>query len=388
MSVTTEKNLACDLLVAGGGMSGVCCALAAARLGTKVILVQDRAVLGGNASSEIRMHIVGATGLHAGLPLVLEPREGGIIEEIRLELAVRNPQRSAAVFDLILYELCRAEPNLTLLLNTTVVAARVEGRRIVEVMAERPSTEDRFTIAAEMFADCTGDGRLGAEAGVAAMRGREGQADFGEKLAPEQGDAKTLGSTILFQAKKHDRPMPYVAPPWVRKFQPADFALRPFGKSGSDLGLEYGYWWIEWGGCLDTLKDNERIRDELLAITLGIWNHIKNESGLDVSHWALDWIGMVPGKRESRRFIGQHVLSESDLLTRGRFPTRSRLAAGRSTRIRPRASMRRPRRRARRTTCRGSTIFRCGAAWRRTCATSSSPAEIFPRRTSRSPRRA
>ena len=313
MSLTTEHTLTCDLLVAGGGMAGVCCALAAARLGTKVILVQDRAVLGGNASSEIRMHIVGATGLHAGLPRLLEPREGGIIEEIRLELAVRNPQRSAAVFDLILYELCRAEPKLTLLLNTTVVAARVEGDRIVDVVAERPSTEDRFTLVAAMFADCTGDGRLGAEAGVPVMRGREGQAAYGETLAPAQGDAKTLGSTILFQAKKHDRAMPYVAPPWVRKFQPADFALRPFGKQGSDLGLEYGYWWIEWGGCLDTLKDNERIRDELLGITLGIWNHIKNESGLDVSHWALDWIGMVPGKRESRRFVGQHVLSESDL---------------------------------------------------------------------------
>ncbi len=320
MSVLTEKRLSCDFLVAGGGMAGVCCALAAARLGTKVMLVQDRAVLGGNASSEIRMHIVGATGLHAGLPLVLEPREGGIIEEIRLELAVRNPQRSAAVADLILYELCRAEPNLTVLLNTTVIAARLEGRRITEVIAERPSTEDRFIIAAAMFADCTGDGRLGAEAGVPAMRGREGRADFGESLAPEQGDTKTLGSTILFQAKKHDRPMPYVAPPWVRKFQPADFALRPFGKRGSDLGLEYGYWWIEWGGCLDTLKDNERIRDELLAITLGIWNHIKNESGLDVSHWALDWIGMVPGKRESRRFVGQHVLSESDLTASRPFP--------------------------------------------------------------------
>jgi FAD dependent oxidoreductase len=320
MSITTEKRITGDLLVAGGGMAGVCCALAAARLGTKVILVQDRAVLGGNASSEIRMHIVGATGLHAGLPLVLEPREGGIIEEIRLELAVRNPQRSAAVADLILYELCRAEPNLTVLLNTTVVAARMEGRRITEVVAERPSTEDRFTIAAAMFADCTGDGRLGAEAGVPVMRGREGRADFGESLAPEQGDTKTLGSTILFQAKKHDRPMPYVAPPWVRKFQPADFARRPFGKRGSDLGLEYGYWWIEWGGCLDTLKDNERIRDELLAITLGIWNHIKNESGLDVSHWALDWIGMVPGKRESRRFVGQHILTESDLVNSRPFP--------------------------------------------------------------------
>lgn len=320
MSIITEHSLACDLLVVGGGMSGVCCALAAARLGTQVILVQDRAMLGGNASSEIRMHIVGATGLHAGLPLSLESREGGIIEEIRLELAVRNPQRSAAVFDLILYELCRAEPNLTLLLNTTVVGARVEEGRIRDVVAERPSTEDRFTIAATMFADCTGDGRLGAEAAVPVMRGREGQAAFGETLAPEEGDAKTLGSTILFQAKQHHRPMPYVAPPWVRKFQPTDFALRPFGKSGSDLGLEYGYWWIEWGGCLNTVKDNEDIRDELLAITLGIWNHIKNESGVDVSHWALDWIGMVPGKRESRRFVGQHILTESDLVNSRAFP--------------------------------------------------------------------
>jgi hypothetical protein len=313
MSVVTEQRLACDLLVAGGGLSGVCCALAAARLGTKVILVQDRAVLGGNASSEIRMHAVGATGLHAGLPLALEPREGGLMEEIRLEFAVRNPQRSAAVADLILYELCRAEPNLTLLLNTTLTAARVEAGAIVSVTAERPSTEERFTIGATMYADCTGDGRLGVEAGAPFMRGREGRADFGESLAPETGDTKTLGSTILFQARRHDRPMPYVAPPWVRKFHPADFKLRPFGKSGSDLGLEFGYWWIEWGGRLDTLKDNERIRDELLAITLGVWNHIKNESGLDVDHWALEWVGMVPGKRETRRFTGQHVLTEGDI---------------------------------------------------------------------------
>lgn len=295
-------------------MAGVCCALAAARLGTRVILCQDRSVLGGNASSEVRMHIVGATGLHAGIPLVLEPREGGLIEEIRLELAVRNPQRSPAMFDLILYELCRAEPNLTFLLNTTVVAAQVQDKRITRITAERASTEDRFTITAATFADCTGDGRLALEAGAPFMRGREGRHVFGESLAPEAGDEKTLGSTILFQARKHDRAMPYVAPPWVRQFSASDFKLRPFGKAGSDLGLEYGYWWIEWGGTLDTIKDNERIRDELLAITLGVWNHIKNESGRDVAPWALEWIGFLPGKRESRRFVGQHVLSESDLL--------------------------------------------------------------------------
>lgn len=301
-------------------MAGVCCAVAAARLGTKVILVQDRPVLGGNASSEIRMHIVGATGLHAGLPLELEPREGGLIEEIRLNLAVRNPQRSAAMFDLALYELCRAEPNLSLLLNTTVVAARVVDGRVTDVTAERPSTEDRFIIAARTFVDCTGDGRLALEAGVPFMRGREGASAFGEDLAPAQGDDKTLGSTILFQAKRHDRPMPYVAPAWVRRFQPGDFRFRPFGKGGSDLGLEYGYWWVEWGGCLDTIKDNERIRDELLAISLGVWNHIKNESGLDAANWALEWVGFVPGKRESRRFVGQYVLNARDLFASRPFP--------------------------------------------------------------------
>ncbi|MSU47969.1 MAG: FAD-dependent oxidoreductase [Opitutus sp.] len=313
MNTITEHRLSCALLVAGGGITGVCCALAAARLGTKVVLCQDRTVLGGNASSEIRMHIVGATGLHAGLPLVLESREGGLIEEMRLEQAVKNPQRSPAMMDLMLYEFCRAEPNLTLMLNTTVVAARVVEGTIREVTAERPSTEDRFIIEARMFTDCTGDGRLALEAGAEFRHGREGREEHGEKLAPLVADEKTLGSTILFQARQHDRPMPYTAPPWVRRFVPDDFKFRPFGRSGSDLGLEYGYWWLEWGGCLNTIKDNESIRDELLAIALGIWNHIKNESGLDASHWALEWIGFLPGKRESRRFVGQHVLTESDL---------------------------------------------------------------------------
>lgn len=314
MSVTTH-TLETDLLVAGGGIAGVCCALAAARLGTRVILCQDRSVLGGNASSEVRMHIVGATGLSGGEEMLNELREGGIIEELRLDLAVQNPQRSPALMDLLLYDKCRREPNLTLYLNTTVVSAVVEDGIIREVRAERPSTEDAFIIRAKTFVDCTGDGRLGIEAGAPFMRGRESKAQFGETLAQDAADAKTLGSSIMFQARKHDRPMPFAAPPWARRFTADDFKLRPYGQSGFDLGLEYGYWWIEWGGCLDTLKDNERIRDELLAITLGVWDFVKNHSDIDASHWALEWIGFVPGKRESRRFIGQHILTEGDLLS-------------------------------------------------------------------------
>ena len=145
MSVVTEHELSCDVLVAGGGPAGVACAIAAARQGVRVILCQDRHVLGGNASSEVRMHIVGATGLRDGLPLKVENREGGIVEEIRLENAVRNPQRSPSMMDLILYEKCRAEPNLTVLLNTAVVAVRKDGTTIRGVVAERVSTEDRFS---------------------------------------------------------------------------------------------------------------------------------------------------------------------------------------------------------------------------------------------------
>lgn len=265
------------------------------------------------------MHIVGATGLKGGHALETELREGGIIEELRLDLSVHNPQRSPAMMDLLLFDKCRREPNLTLLLNTTVDGAEVADGLVRAATATRASTEDRFRITAKIFADCTGDGRLGLEAGAPFRHGRESRAESGESLAAEQADGKTLGSTILFQARRHDRAMPFIAPPWVRKFEHGDFKLRPFGRGGSDLGLEYGYWWAEWGGCLDTIKDNEKIRDELLAITLGVWNHIKNESGLDVSHWALEWIGFLPGKRESRRFVGRHILTEQDVFASHAF---------------------------------------------------------------------
>ncbi|MEO2014736.1 MAG: FAD-dependent oxidoreductase [Fuerstiella sp.] len=328
-------ELDCEILVAGGGAAGVPCALAAARCGARVILCHDRPVLGGNASSEVRMHIVGANGTGSsdrGCELQTEAREGGIIEELRLENCVRNPQRSASMFDLILYEKCRSEPNLTLLLNTTVTGVELQsdGRPHIEAaIAERQSTEDRFRIQAETFIDCTGDGRLAFEAGASFMRGRESQTEYDESLAPGQSDSFQLGSTILITARRHERPMPFVAPDWVRSFTKDDLCLRLYAMPGDEEPThEYGYWWAEWGGTLDTIKDNELIRDELLSVTLGIWNHIKNgppgtpvdADPFDASNWALDWIGFLPGKRESRRFIGQHVLTQQDLQASRPFP--------------------------------------------------------------------
>ncbi len=317
---TDLTEMYCDLLVAGGGPAGISCALAAARCGASVILCQDRSVLGGNASSEVRMHIVGANGMTEGLPLQCEAREGGIVEEIRLHQCVRNPQRSPSMMDLGLYDLCRQESNLTLLLNTTVTQANVKNKRIQSITAERPSTNDCFQIKASIYADCTGDSALGYAAGAGYSMGRESQDEHSEKLAPQKADRKTLGSTLLFQARRHPKPMPFSPPKWARKFSAESLRHRPFGQPGLDLNLEYGFWWLEWGGECDTIKDNEIIRDELLAALMGVWDFIKNHSDVNAENWALEWCGFLPGKRESRRLHGLHMLTEGDLVQSRAFP--------------------------------------------------------------------
>lgn len=317
----TCVELACDVLVAGGGPAGVPCALAAARNGARVILCQDRPVLGGNASSEVRMHIVGADGWR-GKEFEVEAREGGIIEEIRLDCCIQNPQRSSSMLDLILYDKCRNEPNLNLMLNTVVDGAEVQGSRIVAAMATRSSTEERFRITAEVFVDCTGDGRLALESGCPFRQGREGKAEFGEQNAVEEPDRQTLGSTILFQAQEHPQRMPFTAPSWARKFSEADLEHRlKLINHNVNEGLEYGFWWIEWGGLRDTVKDNEHIRDELLAILFGVWDFIKNSGRYpEAENYALTWFGFLPGKRESRRFVGRHTMTEADVLSARTFP--------------------------------------------------------------------
>lgn len=251
------------------------------------------------------MHVVGAD-CHGGKP---GARESGIVEELRLEDAVRNPHRSYSQWDLLLYEKVKLEPNITLLLDTDVVGAEVEGDTIRAVRAVRNLTEDTFSIRAKFFADCTGDGRLGAEAGADHQVGREAKSQFGETLARDVADRHTLGSSILITARRYDAPQPFIAPCWIRKFTKEDFKFRPIHS------YEYGYWWFEWGGQIDTLKDNETIRHELLRIALGVWDYVKNSGDHPgAAHWALDWVGALPGKRETRRFLGPHVLKEQDVL--------------------------------------------------------------------------
>jgi len=301
----TAVDLACDVLVAGGGLAGVLAAVSAARHGAKVVLVQDRSRLGGNSSSEIKMHVVGANN-HKGRP---GWREGGLLEEFRLDDAANNPQRCWELWDLLLYDKVVSEPNITPLLETTLYSAEVKDGMIRRVQARCDRSEHLYGVTAKLFCDCTGDSRLGLEAGAEFRVGHESRGDHGESLAPETADHQTQGCSILFTARDFGRPMPFAPPKWARKITERNLKSRPIKT------WEYGYWWIEWGGHMNTVRDNERIRFELLGIVMGVWDHIKNSGKFPSSaNWALDWVGMLPGKREARRLVGDHMLTQQDLM--------------------------------------------------------------------------
>lgn len=302
------KRLQTDVVVVGGGMAGVCAAIAAARCGVQVVLIHDRPVLGGNSSSEVRMHICGADC--SGSRQDTDSRETGILEELRLEDAVHNPQRSASMWDLLLYDKVRSEANITLLLNTHCRGVRMSAPdRIASVLASCPLTETEYILSGKIFIDSSGDGRLGAEAGALFRTGREGREEYGESLAPARPDEKRLGSTVLFITRQYDHPMPFVPPQWIVRFPSCQHLPHR-----SHSSWEYGYWWVEYGGEMDTIADGDRIRDQLLAFALGVWDHIKNSGHHPQSaNWALEWIGFLPGKRESRRFVGEYVLNQRDV---------------------------------------------------------------------------
>ena len=307
-------NIEVDFCVVGGGMAGLSAAVAAARRGCRTALIQDRPVLGGNASSEIRMWICGAHGENN--------HETGIIEEILLENAYRNRYPNYSVWDSILYEKVRFQENLTLLLNAYVDTCACEekgghGKRIVRVEGNQMTTETRFSVSAALFADCSGDGMLGAMAGAEFRMGREGRLEFGESIAPEKADKRTMGLSCLIQARETDRPQEFIPPSWAYRYD--DDGQLP--ERAHTVTGDQNFWWLEVGGMQDTIHDKEELRDELLKIAFGIWDHIKNRGDHGADNWALDWVGFLPGKRESRRFVGDHILTQIDVEAEGRqFP--------------------------------------------------------------------
>lgn len=299
-----------DLAVIGGGLSGVCCAITAARAGVKVVLVQDRPVLGGNASSEVRLWILGATS-HMGNNNRWA-REGGVIDEILVENMHRNPEGNALILDTILLEMVLQEPNITLLLNTAVQdLEKTDGDAIRSVRAFCSQNSTCYEISASLFCDASGDGIVGFLAGAAFRIGTESRDEFGELFAPPAASSDLLGHTIYFHSKDTGRPI---------RFTPPSFALsditkiprwRDFkaGESGCRL------WWIEWGGALDTIHDSETIKMELWKVAYGVWNHIKNSGQFpEAETLTLEWVGTIPGKRESRRFEGDHIIIQQDIV--------------------------------------------------------------------------
>ncbi|MUH34576.1 FAD-dependent oxidoreductase [Zobellia amurskyensis] len=291
-----------DVCIVGGGMSGICAAIAAARNGSKVLLMQDRSRLGGNASSEIRMHISGASQLKQVW------RETGILEELVLTEAVTNPQRSYEMWDFVLYDKIVSEPNITLLLDTSFYDVEVSNGKIKKVWGLCSPTEEISEITATYFSDCTGDGSIAAKAGANYMRGREAKSTFNESLAVDVADQKTMGNSLLFMAQPHEKAMPYTPPVWARKYTTKDFVHRNIGS------YEYGYWWLELGGSIDIVRDGQQNRHDLLATLFGVWDYIKNSGNHPESeNWALSWVGMIPGKRESRRIEGPYIMKQQDV---------------------------------------------------------------------------
>jgi len=325
---TIEKKF--DIVVVGGGLSGMCAAIAAARHGANTAIVQNRSVFGGNASSEIRMHIVGASS-HAAKP---DLAETGILMELLLENKRRNPYASFPVFDSVLWEAVRYQPGLTSYLNTNMDDVVMEDGRIRTVICHQNTTETQLRLSADIFIDATGHGTLGVLAGCGSRMGTEAKSEFNEADAADMANTDTMGNSLMFSAVDRGEKVNFVKPDWAYTFTEEQLKFREHANSigshadGGRLvafeegsgrlpnfsNVDSGYWWIELGGDYDDIiRQSEDIRDELVKCVYGVWDHLKNQGDHGVDNLDLDWVGMVPGTRESRRLEGDYLLNENDV---------------------------------------------------------------------------
>lgn len=310
-----SESLGADLVIIGGGLAGTCTAITAARANLKVILVQDRPVLGGNASSEVRLWVLGATS-HMGNNNRWA-REGGVVDEILIENGHRNPEGNPLLFDVILLEKVAEQPNITLLLNTAVYdVEKKDADTIQSVTAFCSQNSVQYTLTAPYFCDASGDGIVGFLAGAAFRMGAESKDEFGELFAPSKEYGELLGHSLYFYSKDTGRKVTYKPPsfaidvtkevPRFKNFNPKDFGCR--------------LWWIEYGGRLDTVHETENIKWQLWKVVYGVWDYIKNSGKFpDAENLTLEWVGHIPGKRESRRFEGDYILKQQDVIEQTNF---------------------------------------------------------------------
>jgi len=310
-------TLTTDLVIVGGGLAGTCAAITAARAGCNVILVQDRPVLGGNASSEVRLWILGATS-HMGNNNRWA-REGGVIDEILVENLYRNPEGNPVLVDALLLEKVAAEPRITLLLDTAADGVECDQATgaIRLVRAFSVSNATRYELQAPLFCDASGDGTIAFLAGAAFRMGAEPREEFGEGLAPPGGSMHLLGHSIYFMTRDTGRTVIFTRPAFA--FDAAARIPRWRQFTPKEHGCQL--WWIEHGGMLDTVHDTHAIKWELWQIVYGVWDHIKNSGRFpEAETLTLEWVGLVPGKRESRRFEGDVILTQQDLVARREWP--------------------------------------------------------------------
>ena len=271
-----------DLVVVGGGMSGICAALAAARLGSKVALVQDRYILGGNNSSEVRV------GLGGQINMAPYPSLGYLLNEIGPD-RIGNARGAHHYQDWKKMDVVKAEPNISLFLVVAIEATR----------------QDRIVLSGHTFADCTGDAHLAVLAGAETRMGREARSEYGESLAPEKADDYTMGVSIEWYCEDWNTPCTFP--------DSLDWGLHLDEETVEPVHRANWYW--EVGMNDDQVADAEKIRDYGMYVAYSTFSYCKNrlakKEDWECTH--LVWVSHVSGKRESRRIIGDLVLREQDL---------------------------------------------------------------------------
>ncbi len=307
-----------DLVVCGAGMSGICAAIQASRAGLKTALINNRGVLGGNASPEIRVHICGATGTSE---YNLYSRESGIIGELLIENRYRNPQGNVYLWHTVLVDALRKEENCSVFLNTYIDAVNMDDSEttILSVEGTQSGSEKRYCFYGDTFIDDTGDGTIGYLSGAEYMYGREGKDKWNENIAPDVADDGVLLSSLSFYSKDFHREMKYQLPELAAELKDQFQDSLSFREIPDRMPEDARYdgfryqWYYETGAGRDQMKDNEEIIEDHSKLVYNIWDYIKNQSEYDAKQFDLEYISPVPGKRESRRLVGEYILKEQDV---------------------------------------------------------------------------